>query len=74
MGHHVLFHILMFGTPMVSSVASPAQVVITDGALPEVARAALRADGLSIIEAKDELQALVEGFGAVRSIVMCRVC
>ena len=37
--------------------APPAQVVITDGPLPEVASAALRADGLSIIEAKDELQA-----------------
>lgn len=31
-------------------------VVITDGPLPEVASAALKADGLSIIEAKDELQ------------------
>ena len=32
-------------------------MVITDGPLPEVASAALKADGLSIIEAKDELQA-----------------
>ena len=31
--------------------------MITDGPLPEVASAALKADGLSIIEAKDELQA-----------------
>lgn len=32
------------------------QVVITDGPLPDLA-AALRADGLSILEAQDELQA-----------------
>ena len=33
------------------------QVVITDGPLPDLAAAALRADGLSILEAQDELQA-----------------
>jgi hypothetical protein len=42
-------------------------VVITDGPLPEVASAALKADGLSIIEAKDELQATGDRLGAVGS-------